>query len=269
MTVPVLRRPRGFTLIELLVVIAIIATLMAMLLPAIQKVREAADNMRCKSNLRQIGIAIHKYHEDNRQFPTGAWIKVLLPNIEQQTNTPVSTPLAILQCPLDPRVKGTYGTSHGLTSYIATSGATTYSDRLGTIVSTGQVRVLDVRDGTSNTVLVTERPPSAIKLFWGWWDFPGADVHGGAASMQVLYRDSNGDGTGVPCTFPAHYGPGAGPHDLNNYCNIHHFWSLHRNGSNWLFGDGAVRSIRYSASLLIPALVTRNGNESVGAGSID
>jgi len=120
------RRHGGFTLVELLVVIAIIGVLVALLLPAVQAAREAARRSQCSNNLRQMGVAMHNYHDVNQSFPvnyrpvvngTYSWMTAILPYIEQANlynqltiggvnslpnNTQVaSTPVKTYLCPSD------------------------------------------------------------------------------------------------------------------------------------------------------------------------
>jgi len=192
-----LRAGRGFTLVELLVVIAIVGLLIGLLLPAVQAAREAGRRSTCGSNLRQLGLALHQFHEYAQHFPPGRGGPAprifspqayLLPFVEQSSlegtidfdQAPTTVVIAaipysgarnypaaiqavpVLLCPSDPAGGRVVGLEFGGTNYAANVGTGlidggTLVQADGVFYLTSRVRFRDFRDGTSHTIAFSER----------------------------------------------------------------------------------------------------------------
>lgn len=295
-------RRLAFTLIELLVVIAIIVVLIGLLLPAVQKAREAASRLQCQNNMKQIGVALHNYHSDYQSFPPGwdgnvPWLQLILPYIEQgnmlenytsQQNLAafVATPVKTFLCPSCPLASVSPpigGGNYGMTNYVAVDGsvhlawdgiifgASKNFDLLGQTITVVPTRIQDIKDGPSQTIMVGERPPSPDLGIGQWSNSDDFNTTLSAFTTTMPLGEGYGwcsDGSSLSCGSGAYLCASRlpsyfSPGHAGNYCDTFHFWSFHPGGGHWLYGDGSVRFMSYAGGPLTKALASRAGGEIV------
>jgi prepilin-type N-terminal cleavage/methylation domain-containing protein/prepilin-type processing-associated H-X9-DG protein len=292
---------RGVTLIELLVVIAIIGVLIALLLPAVQKVREAANRLSCVNNLKQLGLALHNFHDAIGAFPPGqvqgpypaagvycntnhGWAVFLLPYLEQQSlydlyhwdrnmadrsNQPVvAHPLKNFWCPSAP-VQDRYDFSHGLfPSYGGKGACGDYAPTwwVGPTLARGDNRGVLVPNSMTRLTEVADGTSNTILLTEDAgrpqaWN-AGQPVPG--QEQAISGGPWAGFATGI--TVMGSTPDGArrpGPCAIN-CSNDHEVYSFHTGGANAVFADGSVHFLPRGMGLeTLAALVTRAGGEVV------
>jgi type II secretory pathway pseudopilin PulG len=296
------------TLIELLVVFAIISVLLGLLLSAVQKVRSSADQVRCLNNFKQLGLALHSYHDQEAHFPAAtksmrsrdplpylSWRGRILPHVEQtsmwsdtvrsyharsnpfvlNTNPNAQTfhqaryqKIAVYICPSDSRVASAWDvtTSLGshrirLSSYLGIPGQNSTPKSVdGILFTNSAIRLTDIADGTTNTLLLGERPPSD-EFRYGWWYAGAGQDNGGSLDSHLGVRELNRQGSRYrSCpTGPYQFSTSR----FNDPCGVFRFWSPHGDGTNFMSADGSARFIKSTANELMPSLATRAGGEVV------
>ncbi len=294
------RIPRtAFTLLELLVVVAIIGLLMALLLPAVQKVREAANRLKCANHLKQIGLALHAYHDAQQSLPPGyvaltnsptsspgwGWAAYLLPYLEQdnlyrqidftqpvEKSSAIRTMIPVYLCPADQPADGAFPITNEVLDPIASAAPSSYAASVGSDASevddpsgngvfyrNSKTRFADITDGLSNTTVAGDRAWSQVKGIW-------AGVLDGAVT-RAGERNAWPNATGpAQALVLAH----------NNWINVttdsdgglDDFSSNHPGGANLLFADGSVHFLRSITGdgpehQAFWALGTRAGGETI------